>query len=94
MDSNLQDALCLAGVSFVAAAIVGGVVWVCVSPRARWTLAVWLGLALSACSPCAYYYDGNTAPGARPYYKACKDSDGKLRVRCDSPHRLPNADCE
>ena len=32
--------------------------------------------------------------GARPYYKACKDSDGKLRVRCDSPHRLPNADCE
>lgn len=53
-------------------------------------LAIAAALAVAACSPCQYLYDGSTGPSARPYYKACKDDDGKVRVKCDSPARLPN----
>lgn len=69
-----------------------------IDPRWKWgcvflfgAAVVALVLALPGCSPVACFNrdDGNTAPGAHRYYRACV-VDGHLKVKCDSATELPD----
>ena len=57
-----------------------------------------LALCLSGCATCQTYYRYDGGASARPYYRLdiCQNRDGTTSTTlvCDSPNRLPNAQCK